>query len=54
MPEIKTIHDKDSDMLPSVTEMRASQKQGSTGDGLPENCTGKLNETIGMQVEIKS
>jgi len=53
MPEITTIHDKNSEMLPHVDKLRQSQKQGGEGRGLPENETGKLNEAQGHQVEIK-
>lgn len=50
--ESKTIHDKDSDMLPSIEELRASQKQGGEGKGMNPADT-KLNETQGHEVEIK-
>lgn len=54
MPEIKTIHDKNSEMLPHVDKLMESAKQGSTGKGLPENDYGPLNSCQGHQVEIKS
>ena len=53
MAEINTVHDKDSDMLPSVAELRASQKKGATGKGMNPADT-KLNECQGHEVEIKS
>jgi hypothetical protein len=51
--EITTVHDKDSDMLPSVAELRASQRKGSEGKGMNPPDT-KLNETQGHGVEIKT
>jgi hypothetical protein len=50
--ESKTIHDKDSAMLPSIEELRASQKKGATGKGMNPPDT-KLNEEQGHEVEIK-
>lgn len=50
------VHDekpKTSDRLPYIEELRASQKRGSEGKGLPENETGKLNEVQGHEVDIK-
>lgn len=38
---------------PSVEEMRASQRKGSEGPGLPENSTGKLNEYQNHPVQIE-
>lgn len=38
---------------PSVAEMRASQRRGSEGCGLPENETGMLNEYQGHNVKIE-
>ena len=38
---------------PSVEEMRASQKRGAEGRGLPENSVDKLNECQGHDVDIK-
>lgn len=52
MPDIKTIHDKDSYLLPHVDELRASQKKGSQGTGMNPPDT-KLNETQGHQVDIR-
>jgi len=54
MPEITTIHDKNSEMLPHVDKLRESQKQGGQGRGLPENDHGPLNSIQGHGVEIKS
>lgn len=50
--DITTIHDRDSDMLPSVAELRASQRKGAEGKGMnpPDS---KLNEEQGHEVEIK-
>ena len=53
MPEIFTIHDKDSFILPHIDELRDSQREGATQDGLEENCTGKLNEAQAHEVEYK-
>ena len=41
-PRITEIRDKASESVPSVSEMRKSQQQGSTGNGLPENGIGGL------------
>lgn len=49
MPEITTIHDKNSEMLPHVDKLRESQKQGNQ---VPDDC--HLNEIQGHGVEIKS
>lgn len=52
MPDIKTIHDKDSYILPSVAEMRASQKKGSEGPGMNDpDC--KMGDQQGHQVDIR-
>lgn len=37
---------------PSVAEMRDSQRVGSEGCGLPENCVDALNEAQGHNVSI--
>lgn len=52
MPQIKEISDKASDAVPSVAEMRKSQRKGSEDRGLPENSVDKLNEAQGHAVEI--
>jgi hypothetical protein len=52
MPKITEIRDKASE-VPTVAEMRDSQKTGSEGNGLPENSTGKLNECQGHQADIR-
>ncbi len=52
MPD-KEIRDRSSDAVPSVKEMRDSQKQGGQPGGLPENSTGKLNECQGHEADIK-
>lgn len=54
MPEIKTIHDKNSEMLPHVDKLMESAKRGNSGCGLPENDHGPLNSSFGHGVEIKS
>lgn len=38
---------------PSIEEMRASQKTGAEGRGLPENCVDELNEAQGHNVKIE-
>ena len=38
---------------PSIEEMRASQKRGNEGRGLPENSVDKLNECQGHDVDIQ-
>ena len=47
------IKDEGSDTIPSVAEMRESQKKGAEGRGLPENSTDKLNECQGHEVDIR-
>ena len=53
MPEIKTIHDKDSIVLPNIDELRASQKKGRTGEGMSETGCRELNATQGHQADIR-
>jgi hypothetical protein len=53
MLNIKEIKDRPSEIAPSVEEMRASQKAGSEGAGLPENSTGRLNECQGHPADVK-
>ena len=55
MPEVKNVRDKepeDSAMLPSTSELKASQRKGATGKGMNPSDT-KLNEEQGHAVEIK-
>jgi len=47
MPE----HDKRSESVPTVAELRASQKRGSEGKGTNPEDT-KLNEAQGHEVDI--
>jgi hypothetical protein len=53
MPEIKEIKDRPSEIAPSIKDMRASQKAGSEGTGLPENSTGPLNSCQGHPADIR-
>lgn len=53
MTGIKEINDERSESIPTLAEMRESQKTGNEGRGLPENSTDKLNECQGHEVEIK-
>jgi hypothetical protein len=53
MPDIKEVRDRASDAVPSVKEMRDSQKAGGEGAGLPENKTGRLNECQGHEADIR-
>lgn len=52
MPIIREINDKQFP-YPSIDELRESQRQGSTGKGLPENDNGPLNSGQGMGVDIQ-
>lgn len=52
MPQIKEILDTQYP-YPSIDELRESQRQGSTGKGLPENDHGPLNSGQGMGVDIQ-
>lgn len=54
MPEIKVIHDRDSELLPSIGELRASQSKGATGSGMNENTGKELNSTQGHGVDIRT
>lgn len=50
---IKTINDRNSEMLPSVAELRATQKKGMAGEGMNEyDCT-DLNAVQGHKADIK-
>jgi hypothetical protein len=51
--KIPEIRDEPSDSIPSVADMRASQKQGNEGRGLPENCEDELNEAQGHSIHIQ-
>lgn len=42
-----------SQMLPSISELRATQKEGSEGEGMNENDCTELNSTQGHQADIK-
>lgn len=53
MPEIKVIHDRDSDMLPSIGELQESGNRGRTGSGTNKNTGKELNSTQGHEVDIK-
>ena len=52
MPQIKEIRDKRSESVPTVAEMRESQRQGSEGKGTNPPDT-KLNEAQGHDVDIR-
>jgi len=52
MPQIKEIRDKASDAVPSIAEMRESQRKGSEGEGLNETDCKDLNAVQGHKVEI--
>lgn len=52
MPKITEIRDAKSAAVPSIEEMRASQKAGGEGKGLPENAN-VLNEAQGHDVDIR-
>jgi hypothetical protein len=53
MPKIETIHDKDSYVLPTVSELRATQKEGNTGEGLNKTDCTELNAVQGHQADIR-
>jgi hypothetical protein len=53
MAEIKEVNDKSSESVPTLKQMRESQKAGGEGTGLPENSTGKLNECQGHEADVK-
>jgi hypothetical protein len=53
MPKYEYIHDRDSQILPTVGEMRKSQAEGNVGEGLNEyDCT-DLNAVQGHKADIK-
>lgn len=52
MPKITQINDKPSDSVPSLAEMRESQRQGGMGKGTNDPNT-KLNEAQGQDVDIQ-
>jgi len=52
MPQIKEIRDKASDAVPSIAEMRESQRKGSEGEGLNETDCRDLNAAQGHKVDI--
>lgn len=54
-PKNRDVHDEEprpSDRLPSIEQLRESQRQGGSPRGLPENQTGKLNSVQGHEVDI--
>jgi len=53
MPEIKTIHDRNSNILPTTAELLASSKKGHEGEGMNKNDCTELNETQGHIADIK-
>src|SRR6266403_1309186 len=53
MPNFKQIDDKNSVVLPSVAQMRKSQADGQTGEGMNETDCRELNATQGHQADIR-
>ncbi len=53
MPKYETIHDRDSRILPTVSELRASQKEGMEDEGMNETDCTELNAVQGHQADIK-
>ena len=53
MPNYKTIDDRNSDILPTVAQMRKSQADGQTGEGLNETDCRELNAVQGHQADIQ-
>ena len=53
-PKVFTeIRDTESDSVPSIDEMRASQKKGNEGEGLNETDCRDLNAAQGLKVDIR-
>jgi len=53
MAKIETINDRDSYILPTVSDLRATQKEGMANEGLNEyDCT-DLNAVQGHKADIK-
>ena len=52
MPIIKKVNDERSESVPSLAEMRESQRRGSEGKGTNDPDT-KLNEAQGHDVDIR-
>jgi len=53
MPNIKQVDDRNSEILPSITQLRASQAKGQRDEGMNESDCTELNATQGHQADIK-
>jgi hypothetical protein len=53
MAKISTVNDRNSYVLPTVSELRSTQKEGMAGEGMNDNDCTELNSTQGHQADIK-
>jgi hypothetical protein len=53
MPKIETINDRDSYILPTVSNLRNTQQEGMCCEGMNDNDCTELNSTQGHQADIK-